>query len=165
MTDVPRFTKHPCLTDPFITLAWVNFTRGPGNFSARPMAVHKWNDWVSKFIMTNKYWEIRDAAEITAGTLFDTSTVFARSSKREHVFLDVGANVGYFSLLFADRGFRVVAIEPMKRNRMALEQTLCMNPDLRARVHIVDAALGDHKDIVGGLSCVIRSQRLMNLGG
>ena len=146
-------------------VASVNFTKGAGAFSVRPMAVHKWSDWVSKFIMSNGYWEIRDASEITQGSAAKLKEPPATYHKqRAPTFLDIGANIGYFSLLFADRGFNVIAVEPMSRNRLALEQTLCMNPDLKERITIVAAALGDHADIATGLSCVIRSQRLMNLG-
>jgi FkbM family methyltransferase len=57
---------------------------------------------------------------------------------------DVGANVGVTSLLFARHGARrVVAFEPMERNRALLAEHLAHNPRLAACIDVVAAAAGD----------------------
>eukprot|EP00746_Dinoflagellata_sp_MGD_P140203 gnl/MRDRNA2_/MRDRNA2_73494_c0_seq1.p1 gnl/MRDRNA2_/MRDRNA2_73494_c0~~gnl/MRDRNA2_/MRDRNA2_73494_c0_seq1.p1 ORF type:complete len:326 (-),score=48.27 gnl/MRDRNA2_/MRDRNA2_73494_c0_seq1:35-1012(-) len=92
------------------------------------------NDIVSQDIASVGYWEIRDPQEIASvagGVLPQSGT-----------FLDVGANVGYYSLLFARRGYHVLAVEPMTTNRRAMEASLCLNPDLRQFITIVPVALG-----------------------
>merc|ERR1719436_1287957 len=79
-------------------------------------------------------------------------------------FLDIGANLGYYSLLFAHKGYKVIAVEPMTRNRRAIEASLCLNPDLRGRVTVIPAALVA-PDEVAGRHCVIRSTNLAaNIG-
>ncbi|KAJ1635568.1 hypothetical protein T492DRAFT_863224 [Pavlovales sp. CCMP2436] len=52
--------------------------------------------------------------------------------------VDIGANLGFYTMLFAHAGFRVVALEPLAHNRRALEANLCLNPEIakRARVNI-----------------------------
>merc|ERR1712217_871426 len=71
------------------------------------------DDIVSKHIAAFGMWEIStcEAMAIRAHTVLSTNVTF----------LDIGANVGYYSLLFASKGHNVVAIEPMSRNRRALE--------------------------------------------
>ncbi|MES3001712.1 MAG: FkbM family methyltransferase [Pseudomonadota bacterium] len=43
------------------------------------------------------------------------------------VFYDIGANVGFFSLLAATRGARVVAFEPLERNVELLGRNMALN--------------------------------------
>lgn len=96
------------------------------------------NDIVSQDIATVGYWEIRDPQEI--------ASVAGRTLPPKGTFLDVGANIGYYSLLFARRGYQVIAVEPMTTNRKALEASLCLNPDLRQFITIVPSALGSLKE-------------------
>lgn len=72
------------------------------------------------------------------------------------VFLDIGANIGYFSTLFAKAGYRVLAIEPVSRNVHALRNTLCLNRDIQENVTIVHTALGS-KSTFG--PCVAEAHR------
>ena len=144
-----------------LRIARVNFTHGD-RVSTRLMAVHERNDWVSDMIAWHGMWEIRGPSELLNG--------LARIGRRVWLprpggtFLDIGANVGYYTLMFADRGDRVIAIEPLVSNRAAIQATLCLNPDLRARVRIVAAALGTSADGSNGVSCVMRPQVQRNRG-
>lgn len=60
------------------------------------------------------------------------------------VFYDLGANVGYFTLLAARRGCRVVAVEPLPRNLGLLRRHLELNG---ARATVVEAAVSDVEGI------------------
>ena len=60
---------------------------------------------------------------------------------RPSTFLDIGANLGYYTLLFAQYGHDVLAVEPMAYNRNALAASLCLNPTLASRITLVAAAL------------------------
>lgn len=82
---------------------------------------------------------------------------------RRGVFLDVGANVGYYSLLFAQAGWSVIAVEPMTQNRQALEATLCLNPALKPLVTVVSAAMGTERDAKQG-TCTVRSHDATHAG-
>ena len=144
-----------------LRVAQVNITHGERT-TTRLMAVHERKDWVSNMIVWNGFWEIRGPSEFLNGL---AGTVkHARLPRPGGTFLDIGANIGYYSLLFADRGDRVIAIEPLFRNRAAIQATLCLNPDLRARVRIVAAALGTRADVANGVSCTMRPQVQRNLG-
>ena len=55
------------------------------------------------------------------------------------LFYDIGANVGYYSFLFAAHGYTSVAVEPEPGNVALLRASACLNPDLK--VEIVSVAL------------------------
>ncbi|MBG9389044.1 FkbM family methyltransferase [Caenimonas aquaedulcis] len=59
------------------------------------------------------------------------------------VFYDVGANVGFFSLLAASRGARVIAFEPLARNADLFDRNLQLNRIASAT--LVRCAVGRHE--------------------
>jgi FkbM family methyltransferase len=65
----------------------------------------------------------------------------------QHIF-DVGAHIGYFSLLFAKwvgkRG-SVNSFEPCSKTRACLLRNSSLNPQLRQRMQIHDVGLSDHE--------------------
>jgi FkbM family methyltransferase len=62
------------------------------------------------------------------------------------VFLDIGANVGGWSLYAARCGARVLAVEPQASVLAKLEVNLALNPDLNVRVAPI--ALAGHVGVV-----------------
>lgn len=66
--------------------------------------------------------------------------------KRGDIFYDIGANVGYFSLLAAKLSApdgRVVAFEPLPRNIAFIQRHIALNK-LQERIVVVEAAVSDH---------------------
>jgi FkbM family methyltransferase len=63
-----------------------------------------------------------------------------------HLFLDVGANVGCYSLLAASKGSSVIAFEPDYTSVSALNVNRCIN-DFEKKITVVRAAVGDHVGI------------------
>lgn len=117
------------------------------------------NDIVSSSIFHKGYWEITNPEDMLPPAMTG-HVAFPPSG----TFLDIGANLGYFSLLFASRGYNVIAVEPMTRNRQAIEASLCLNPAFKSRMQIVSAALVA-PDEVAGKRCVIKSTNYhMNIG-
>lgn len=112
------------------------------------MALRRKDDLLSNFVRQQGYWEIHEPQEMAARSGYTLPT--------SGTLLDIGANMGYYSLLFASKGYKVIAVEPMTHNRVALETSLCMNPDLKSRVTIVPAALVAPED-VHSTRCVIRA--------
>ena len=139
-------------------LKLINATKSPGAFTrghSFSMAVIAEGDVVSESLSTTGAWEIRSPQELAylAGKELPPPGL---------TFLDVGANLGYYSFLFADRGDTVVAIEPMTRNRAAIAATLCANPQWAESITVVAAAVGSAADV--GKQCKIESFRANNLG-
>jgi FkbM family methyltransferase len=97
-------------------------------------------DFMSDYIEKRGYWEIRevqDIADLAPGT---TKTLPATT---EGAFYDVGANIGYYSFLFAAAGYTVVAFEPLPANLAAFRATLCLNPDLARRITLLPVGLSN----------------------
>lgn len=114
------------------------------------------DDIVSKSLAYRGFWDIRSADELAqqAGTTLPAPGTM----------LDIGANIGYFVFLFASKGYRVIAVEPMTRNRAAIEATMCLNPQFRELVSMVPAALVSPQE-VGHNRCVIKStSAAVNIG-
>jgi FkbM family methyltransferase len=62
---------------------------------------------------------------------------------RPGTFIDVGANIGYYSLLVAAKGVPVIAVEASPRVVPALERSILLNRNLSSRVRLIRAAAGD----------------------
>jgi FkbM family methyltransferase len=57
------------------------------------------------------------------------------------VCLDIGSNVGYFSVLFASKGAKVYAFDPVRENYALLSLTVALNPNLD--IELRNCAIGD----------------------
>lgn len=54
----------------------------------------------------------------------------ARATQQTGAFIDVGANIGSFSLAAAHAGRQVLSIEPSRHNVRKIAQTMALNPEL-----------------------------------
>ena len=61
-------------------------------------------------------------------------------------FLDIGANIGTYSVLFAKAGLNGCAFEPVESNFKALEENIQLN-NLESKVKLINLALGKHEHI------------------
>jgi len=93
------------------------------------MAVYAGPDPVSNTICSSGSWEFPTPAlmGVTSGTQL----------------VDIGANIGWYSQMFAQNGFKVLAIEPMTANRALMAATACANPEMASRITVVAVALSD----------------------
>ena len=133
-------------------------TEGAGSFR---MAVHAprgpRQDTVSRVLLRDGRWEISSVDDIARMAANCSSA----KAPRRGTFVDIGANIGYYSFLLAASGYDVLSVEPMGFNRRAFEATQCYNPELRERTRLVATALG--RPGARG-PCYIRSQNRLNQG-
>jgi len=117
------------------------------------------DDIVSKSFAQRGFWELSDPSQMVPESMRNQVTLPATGT-----LLDIGANIGDYTMLFANKGYNVIAVEPMTRNRAAMQATLCLNPQFKDKVTIVPAALVA-PDEVAGKRCVIRSTNYdVNIG-
>src|SRR5262249_4049977 len=94
-------------------------------------------------LFTPQMYEVRERAELTA------EIAKAASAGRPFVFIDVGANVGLFSLFVASQAggnARILAFEPEPENVRRLRFNIDANPGIPIRVF--SFALGETVDSV-----------------
>ena len=74
--------------------------------------------------------------------------------------VDVGANLGYFSLMAAALGRRVVAFEPMQRNVARFASSIARNPGFAERITLYQNAVAHES----GRSVALRATHSSNYG-
>lgn len=75
--------------------------------------------------------------------IWDRLVQLSLAERRNHtLFVDVGANLGYFSLAMASLGHHVFAFEPMSRNAKKLIRSVLKNP-WGGRVKVLQNAVSD----------------------
>lgn len=89
-----------------------------------PKSKYVWSDGVSAEISARKAWE----PNITLTIARELHEARARLSGARPTFLDVGANLGWFTLyMAATMDVDVIAVEPRPRNAAMINASLCIN--------------------------------------
>ncbi|KAI9006392.1 hypothetical protein DFJ74DRAFT_690685 [Hyaloraphidium curvatum] len=101
--------------------------------------LHRGDDFVSSFITRKQAWDVpKSRAVLHQLALFQNA--HPDRNPADVVLLDVGAGIGWFSLLAASKGFSAVAFEPMPSNELALRMSVCLN-NLTERVVVFNKGL------------------------
>jgi FkbM family methyltransferase len=96
--------------------------------------LHDNKDYISRYIRTYGFWE-KHATELVHQII---------QLNRNIVFIDIGANIGYFSLLVASSGIKSIAFEPIKENYELFEQSINEN-GFQNLIQTYKVALGDER--------------------
>lgn len=134
-----------------LTVATIQTPHGPLTIAVRDN--HTSRDAISGTIQKRGAWEnITHPDDMFSQAEVRAAALMIGRPQRAHppVFLDVGANIGYFSLIMAHAGYRAVAIEVLPHNRRVIAASLCLNPSLN--VHVVGAAIGSPREM--GRPCI-----------
>eukprot|EP00123_Amoebidium_parasiticum_P005543 comp167159_c0_seq1/m.49498 comp167159_c0_seq1/g.49498 ORF comp167159_c0_seq1/g.49498 comp167159_c0_seq1/m.49498 type:complete len:431 (-) comp167159_c0_seq1:18-1310(-) len=98
-----------------------------GLFPSFHMAIHSPHDDVVSGWAANGEWEL---AIVKALFQQLTNTTYMEGK----IFVDIGANIGWYTLIALARGYRVVAFEPMPQNIQLLKHSVCLNSGFAERV-------------------------------
>lgn len=96
------------------------------------MFCYQQQDVVSNSILSTGSWESG-----TGVMLLDTMQKACERlgiPKEDAIFLDIGANIGWYSLLFAAAGYPVISFEPMQANEQLFRKSICSNADFQQRL-------------------------------
>ncbi|GLC36183.1 hypothetical protein PLESTB_001371200 [Pleodorina starrii] len=86
------------------------------------------------------------AAGSTTGTAAATpAAAVTAGASPPPLFVDVGANVGWFAVNAAARGYRVAAFEGMATNVGLMRASVCASPALAGRLRLFSFGLGDRE--------------------
>eukprot|EP00937_MAST-01D_sp_MAST-1D-sp2_P002239 g2239.t1 len=72
--------------------------------------------FISKSLVETGAWEPLISRRLLARLALDRRDIDSPGAARRRIFVDVGANIGWFALLAAAHGYDTVAVEPMERN-------------------------------------------------
>jgi FkbM family methyltransferase len=92
------------------------------------MFIYKKDDYLSEIIFKSGKWESKETQSIL-------SSLFYYAKKRnitenDIYVLDIGANIGWYSLVLGKNGFNVISFEPSKINYYILLKNYCLNQDI-----------------------------------
>jgi len=96
------------------------------------MFVYKGKDIVSNFILRNKCWDPEGSKSML------DSLEFYRRKKNLNIqdiyILDLGANIGWYSLFLGKLGYNLIAFEPSIKNYQILKKNYCLNQDMNITI-------------------------------
>lgn len=92
------------------------------------MYVYISNDYVSQEILTCFSWESDETNNLLNALIF-YSTVYSLKPHEIYV-LDIGANIGWYSLFIAKYGYNVLSFEPSEINNYIFKKNYCLNRGL-----------------------------------
>lgn len=104
------------------------------------MNLHRNNDVLSFQIQRRGGWDGASLKKMIS--YLEEYRLSKRIPRSEVTFLDIGANVGWFTLAIATYGFRVLAFEPMPDNEFLLRSSICMN-NLSSLVTVINIGLSN----------------------
>lgn len=93
--------------------------------------VYKDNDYVSKILRSNTMWEY-DQLEMMSKFIKAYKKAHSITDPSKIHILDIGANMGWYTVIFGVLGYRITAFEPMDENVYIMRQNLCLNPSIKA---------------------------------
>jgi FkbM family methyltransferase len=109
------------------------------SFSRRPYTIKQVKRFGREMAL---YIDQHSCQKIYLGWYEKEETAFLQSEVRpSDVCLDVGANTGYFTLLFASLAAKVVAIEPIEQNVALIRLSAALNSD--RHIQVIQAAVAD----------------------
>jgi FkbM family methyltransferase len=98
---------------------------------------------VSKGIHEHGVWDIRLSEFILRGLGPANPSAKSSKNKSRRLFLDIGANIGFYSLLAVAHGHRAIAVEPVSTNLAYINASIRFNPGFEKRLSVRRAALSD----------------------
>ena len=92
------------------------------------MYVYKNDDYVSKEILMMENWKGDETNNLLTALIFYSSL---KRLTRENIYvLDIGSNVGWYSLFIARYGYNILSFEPSNVNYYISKKNYCLNTEL-----------------------------------
>jgi len=112
--------------------------------NGHPIYAYKSGDIVSEHLIRGG-WEQREfMALLKSAEKWATKKGF---KNEEVIFVDIGANLGVYTLGFAEKGFSVISFEAGLVNNILINRVLCDVPEFQERITLYDFGLGHEESI------------------
>jgi len=92
------------------------------------MYIYKEQDIISNSISTIGSWELSETNNLISSLNYYSEKM--KTNKNDIYILDIGANIGWYSLYLGKNGFKVFSFEPSKINYYILLKNYCLNNDI-----------------------------------
>ena len=92
------------------------------------MYIYNNSDIVSNEISYSESWESDQTNNLLTALLYYSSLY--NLSPHDIYFLDLGANIGWYSLFIAKYGYNILSFEPSQTNNYILKKNFCLNREL-----------------------------------
>lgn len=96
------------------------------------MFVYKRNGFVSTSISSSGSYEFNETKSILSSLLYYSDK--KNISKSDIYVLDIGANIGWYSLTLGNEGYNIISFEPSKINYYILLKNYCLNKDINLTI-------------------------------
>ena len=96
------------------------------------MLVYKTDDIVSQTLSQYGFWEGTETKNILLSLLYYAKK--KNLSKNDIYILDIGANIGWFSLFFGKKGYNILSFEPSSSNYYILLKNFCLNKEINITI-------------------------------
>ena len=92
------------------------------------MFIYEKSDYVSKWIKMSKSWERAQTTELLKALKYYSNK--KNISNHNIYILDIGANIGWYTIVFGKYGYNVISFEPSKLNNYIIKKNYCLNKDI-----------------------------------
>lgn len=112
--------------------------------SAFKIAIYTAHDVVSEQIRSANEWEGPETRELASRM----NQLVCRHNGQSYrpTFIDIGGNIGWFSMSMLADGHDVITFEPMHANLLLIRASACLNPGFTDRLKLYHVGLGDRHD-------------------
>ena len=110
-----------------IRLVDVNFNDQKYN-----MFVYDKDDIVSNSIIRSKTWESRETNRLLNALKFYSNKTNIQN--KDIYFVDIGGNIGWYSILLGRYGYNIISFEPSEINNYILKKNFCLNKGINITI-------------------------------
>ena len=122
------FCQHQNLFNNSLIEKSIKIAKANLNKVSFDMFVYKENDAISNYILDSGNWEPKETKSLSDSLLYYSKK--KNISENDIFILDIGANIGWYSLFFGKIGFNIISFEPSKINYYILLKNFCLNQDI-----------------------------------
>jgi FkbM family methyltransferase len=112
-----------------------------------PMYLYASGDIVSSSIHASGSWDLNKLVMMINN--LEDYRLRNKLERKEVIFVDIGTNIGWFSIFAAHLGFTVVSFEPMQANEIILRNNICVYKEMNGGINknwiYVNLGLGEAK--------------------